>query len=79
MKVGFTSLEKASWALLVVAMAEELKFIVAGCGHVVTSFNLGGNCSSCGKLCCKDCLTTINDVRLCQTCFKKRLRGDKNE
>ncbi|MGQ9469719.1 MAG: hypothetical protein ACUVTD_07890 [Nitrososphaerales archaeon] len=59
-------------------MADELKFIVAGCGHVVTPFNLGGKCGVCGKLCCKECLVMINDEMLCPTCFKRRLKGNKN-
>jgi formylmethanofuran dehydrogenase subunit E len=59
-------------------MADELKFIVAGCGHIVTPFNLGGKCESCGKLCCKECLIEVNDKKLCPTCFKKFLKGNQN-
>jgi len=57
-------------------MADELKFIVAGCEYVVTSFNLDNNRSICGKLCCRECLALINDEMLCLTCFKARLKGD---
>jgi formylmethanofuran dehydrogenase subunit E len=59
-------------------MTDELKFIVAGCGHIVTPFNLGGKCEVCGKLCCKDCLIEVNDKKLCPTCFKKFLKGNQN-
>jgi len=60
----------------VISMADEPKFIVTGCEYVVTSFNLDGNCSICGKLCCKEYLAIINDEMLCLTCFKARLKGD---
>ncbi|MEM3714862.1 MAG: hypothetical protein QXF82_07945 [Nitrososphaeria archaeon] len=59
-------------------MADEPKFIVAGCGHIVTPFNLGGKCVVCGKLCCKECLIEVNDKKLCPTCFKKFLKGNSN-
>jgi len=54
----------------------EIRFIVAGCGHIITAENIGGNCSRCGKLCCKSCLVIINDERLCPTCLKKFLKGE---
>jgi len=55
---------------------EKLRFIVAGCGHIITADNLGGKCSRCGKLCCKDCLTRIDDEMLCPTCLKEKLRDN---
>ena len=53
----------------------EIKFLVADCGHIIRADNLGGRCSRCGKLCCKDCLTTIDDEMLCPTCLKEVLKG----
>jgi len=64
---------------LVISVADELKFIVARYGHVVTLFNSGGNCSVCGKLYCKECLVMINDEMLCPTYFKKSLKENKNK
>lgn len=55
---------------------EDLKFLVAGCGHILSANNLGGTCSRCGKLCCKRCLTVIVDQPLCPTCLKDKLRDE---
>ena len=54
---------------------DELEFKVAGCGHIITPYNLGGNCSRCDKLCCRDCLTIIDDEMLCPSCLKDRIKG----
>ena len=52
----------------------KIKFLVADCGHIIRADNLGGKCSRCGRLCCKDCLTIINDCMLCPTCLKEVLK-----
>ena len=52
----------------------ELRFMVAGCGHIIRADDLGGKCSRCGKLCCGKCLTIINDEMLCPSCLKDKLR-----
>ena len=59
-------------------MAEELNFIVAGCGHIFTPFNQGAKCELCGKLCYQDCLIEFNDKKLWPTCFKKFLKGNQD-
>jgi len=52
----------------------EIHFLTADCGHIITAENLGGKCSKCGKLCCKNCLLRLNDELLCPNCFKEKLK-----
>ena len=52
----------------------EFRFISADCGHAITLQNIGGKCERCGKLCCRDCLTLLNDEMLCPTCFVEKLK-----
>jgi len=52
----------------------EIHFLTADCGHIITAENLGGKCSKCGKLCCKNCLLKLDGKLFCLACFKEKLR-----
>ena len=52
----------------------DFRFISADCGHAITLQNLGGKCMKCGKLCCNQCLTLLNNEMLCPGCFVARLK-----
>ena len=56
----------------------KIKFLVADCGHIIRADNLGGKCSKCGKLCCKDCLIRIDSEMLCPKCLKENLKSKKS-
>jgi len=43
---------------------------------LIRADNPGGRCSRCGKLCCKDCLTIIDDEMFCPTCLRKLLKTE---